>query len=345
MADWLAGYIQKISAAGRGVIVPGGPTGPAESPVLQKEKNVALLQGLGLELYQKFAPAAFKQAFWTLKDKYGAGFNTIQIFTDDPTLPWELMRPIRPDGSDPQDFLGIGLQVARWHVIQDPLPVEKPPRQIRLETLSVIAPEYQGPQSLPGVAAEVSALKKVAGFQAVAGRFAALQALFGGAKLKPGIIHYAGHGTVRSLGPGVKGYAIQLEDGEMDVMTWRGLTAKLQKLKGQSYPFFFFNACDIGQADQVVNFVDGWAPAVIENGACGFIGGLWPLGDAGASAFATHFYESIEDQLGRGSASVAQILRQTRRLFYETGDPTYLAYVFYGNPDFKLLPPSSPKVP
>lgn len=345
LAKWLAGYYQNISAAGRGVIVPGGRPGPAASPALQKDKNVALLQGLGQELYQKFAPDAFKQAFWALHDKLGIEFDSIQVFTNDPTLPWELMRPVRPDGSDPQDFLGVGFRVARWHVSQGTLPVDSPPKEIPLETLTVIAPDYQGESKLPAVAAEIAALQEIAGFQPVAGQFAELKKLFASGRGKPGIIHYAGHGIVRDLATGGKDYAIKLEDGELDVMTWRGLTARLQGLKDRAYPFFVFNACDIGQADLVANFVDGWAPAVLENGASGFIGGLWPLGDAGAAAFATRFYELVEARLAQKSASVAQILQQTRQLFYETGDPTFLAYVYYGYPEFRFLPPVSPKVP
>ena len=32
-------------------------------------------------------------------------------------------------------------------------------------------------------------------------------------------------------------------------------------------------------------------------------------------------------------------LRYARQLFFETGDPTYLAYVYYGDVNLRLSPP------
>ncbi|GAK61318.1 hypothetical protein U27_01218 [Candidatus Vecturithrix granuli] len=342
MEDWLSMHYTKISQAGRGLTLLGTSaireTQPTPAPI-EKERRLALLKGLGRELYQKFAPPAFKNAFWTLKDKLGDEFDSIQIFTNDPTLPWELMRPVRPNDSDEQDFLGITFCIARWHVSQGVMPLESPPPQIPLETLFVISPEYTGDMALPGVTVELEALQQMEGFQHVNGRFEALQSLFAGAKLKPGIIHYAGHGMVEENIPDVKDYAMYLEDGSLDVMTWRGLVSGRKLSDDQAYPLFFFNACDLGQASYIANFVDGWAPAVLESGASGYIGGLWPLSDQGAAAFAVRFYELLTENLAWGSVNVADILRQTRAQVYEYGDPTFLAYVYYGYPNFLLLAP------
>jgi hypothetical protein len=130
-------------------------------------------------------------------------------------------------------------------------------------------------------------------------------------------------------------YVIQLEDDELDVMTLRGLFSG----KNEKHPFFFVNACDIGQAHHVVNFVDGWAPAVLEGGASGYIGGLWSLGDKGAAEFATRFYQLLAEELESGAVTIADVLQQTRKQFYENGDPTFLAYVYYGDPDFRFTQP------
>jgi CHAT domain-containing protein len=115
-------------------------------------------------------------------------------------------------------------------------------------------------------------------------------------------------------------------------MTWRGLAPHAQK----AHPLFFFNACDVGQAQHVLNFVDGWAPAVLEAGASGYIGGLWPLADRGAAEFAVSFYDLVGAELPQGSVNVADALRKTRQLFYKNGDPTFLAYVYYGDPNLYL---------
>jgi hypothetical protein len=37
------------------------------------------------------------------------------------------------------------------------------------------------------------------------------------------------------------------------------------------------------------------------------------------------------------TTNVAKLLQQTRKRFYENGDPTFLGYVYYGDPLFQLV--------
>jgi hypothetical protein len=76
-----------------------------------------LLEGFGEALYQRFAPARFKEAFWALRDRLGESFDSIQIYTVDPVLPWELMRPHRD--SEQAGFLGAAVRLGRWHIGSD----------------------------------------------------------------------------------------------------------------------------------------------------------------------------------------------------------------------------------
>jgi len=327
VSTWLETNYGKLSKVARSVERFNG----SSSTMPPKDKNIARLKGFGKETYQKSAPDAFKNVFWTLKDKLGVEFDSIQIFTNDPILPWELMRPTRADGSDEEDFLGMNFRIARWHVSQSATQLlESPPDMLNLNELLVIAPQYQGRQRLPNVVDELEALQKFSGFRRMPGRFEMLEQLFE----SEGIIHFAGHGYVRADDAGLIEYTIQLEDGELDVLTWQGLVSG----KSEAHPFVFFNACDIGQAHQFANFVEGWAPAILEGGASGYIGGLWPLGDKGAAEFAIHFYQQLLQELESGPVIVADILRHTRQQFYENGDPTFMAYVYYGYPDFYLNP-------
>jgi hypothetical protein len=57
-----------------------------------------------------------------------------------------------------------------------------------------------------------------------------------------------------------------------------------------------------------------------------------PLSDRGAAAFAVNFYRLIDTSAGRERVNVADALRETRKLFYANGDPTFLGYVYYGDP-------------
>jgi len=195
----------------------------------------------------------------------------------------------------------------------------------------LISPRYEGRLSLPSPFKEVTALQSINGYRRVAGKFGPLRDLFG--NYPAGIIHFAGHGEVRNSMEGIPEYVILLEDTPLDLMSWRGMIA----YEAGNHPFIFFNACEIGQSHNVANFVDGWAPAILESGASGYVGGLWPLSDASAAEFAVNFYQRLDTQLQNGAVNIADLLRKTRQRFSENGDPTFLAYVYYGDPNFEFV--------
>ena len=76
---------------------------------------------------------------------------------------------------------------------------------------------------------------------------------------------------------------------------------------------------------------------MLASGASGFIGGMWPLTDQTAADFSTDFYSGIADHLKDGPVYFAEVLQNVRQRFYETGDPTYLAYTFYGNANLRIV--------
>jgi hypothetical protein len=92
------------------------------------------------------------------------------------------------------------------------------------------------------------------------------------------------------------------------------------------------------EAHSAGSFVDGWAPALLEGGAPGYVGGLWALDDRAAADFASVFYETLDASLDRyGEASVAEVLRTTRQRYHRNGEATFLAYVLYGHPELKVV--------
>ena len=322
LGPWLlARYGQFAGRVTRGAQPLGGEIQPPQD----KETNVAMMRGFGRELFDRFAPPVFKEALGQLQDKLGPRFASIQIFTNSPRLPWELMiAPAR--GTQPEtDFLGITYRVARWHISSDGRVMGRPAAKVSLDQLMVVAPEYEGAQQLPSQAAEVASLKRLAHkqFRQVGGTLEGLRGLLSG-KDGPtaGVVHFAGHGAV---GAGQSPtFEIQLGAAHLDLLAWKGLAGNW----GGAHPLVFLNACEVGRAERTAGFVDGWGPAMLEKGASGYIGGLWPLGDAGAADFAERFYTA--GLPGHGVA-VADALRKARKQFYDTGDPTYLAYVFYGD--------------
>lgn len=331
VSAWLDSQYAKLSQlrGGRGAELATGP----ETDASRRELGRALMRGFGRELYLKFAPAIFKEAFWKLSDKLGPRFRSIQIYSDDPAMPWELMRPVSPDGGREREFLGVEFRVGRWHISQSTSQVERPPQVLSLDRLVVIAPSYKGARTLPGQQKELRALRRFRGYERLSGRLSSIRKLF--SDVPQGIIHFAGHGAA---GRKDFSYSIRLEDADLDLMMWRGMVSGWEN----NHPLLFFNACEVGQAARLTNFVEGWAPAVLDAGGSGYIGALWPVGDSGAAEFSTYFYGSLNKSLKDGPTSVSNVLRETRRKFLENGDFTFLAYVFYGDTNLYLF--SEPRV-
>jgi CHAT domain len=310
LPEWLAQHAPAMAGRGQVIQATGKPTRGEEAT-----------KGFGGDLYDHYAPALFKKAFWMLVDARGQQFHTIQIYSDNPDIPWELMRPIRQNRTDRQTFLGMNYSVARWHMT-DGLQ-EKPPMSETMAKMFVIAPHYKGARTLDAEATETEALAQMDGYSPVKGNLDALRFLF--RESPQGIVHFAGHGQLNMT----RGdYEILLEDGELDTTYWKGMAQD----HPSNHPFFFFNACDVGQAKLSGNFIDGWGPAVLAKGASGYIGALFPVDDQVAAQFSVRFYQLLQDQMRSGPADVSATLERTRREIYDkTKNPTALAYVLYGD--------------
>jgi len=209
----------------------------------------------------------------------------------------------------------------------------------------VVAPEYSGSASLKSAGDELQILEKTHRFKQVNGTYAAVREI--AAHPPQGIVHFAGHGAVAEE-HGVPSFQILLEDGTIDPPTW----TSLQTSGNASRTFYFFNACEVGQSQQFMNEVDGWAPALLANGATGYIGALWPISDDTARLFAQTFYAQLEQVLSEAPNSnnptLGAVLMRTREaVFKQTHDPTALAYVFYGDPLLHVMekPRTGDKVP
>lgn len=323
---WLETHMARVAGTSRGV---SGAAVEAASRFGSPEGTLADWNGLGRELYRRLAPPVFQQMFWDLADELGADFRTIQIHTNLPWIPWELMRPCRPDGSDERGFLGAELSIGRWHFSDRTALLAPPPQRPRMQEVVVIAPRYADERRLPAQDQELEGLRRQAHVSVIPGQLGALRQLL--SHLPQALVHFAGHGVVDESTAGIPTYSIVLEDGPLDLTTWLGMSPA----RFPSHPFFFFNSCDVGRSERVANFVEGWAPALLELGASGYIGSLVPIDDAGASSFAIEFYSRLyRDGPLRGH--VADALRETRCSFLEHGDPIGLVYVFYGDPNLAL---------
>lgn len=93
------------------------------------------------------------------------------------------------------------------------------------------------------------------------------------------------------------------------------------------------NAC--GSAGEAANYTQlvGWADSFLSAGAGAYVGSLWEVRDSSASTFAEAFYTQILAGSTLGDAMV-----KARKAIQDIpGDPTWLAYSLYGNPNARVM--------
>ncbi|MER9261256.1 caspase family protein [Mesorhizobium sp. M0619] len=332
MAAWLDSEYRRLLQLGlslRGAVSLQQPAASSDTGA-QKRFVTLAAEGFGDALYRDYVPKPFKDVFWSLRGK--GELHSIQITSNSPTLPWELIRPRSADGAVADGFLGMGYRLARWAPRSSASQVDNPLDRRTFTGVAAVAPSYLDKRSLRFQQDEIAALSKLYGYRRFDGDFTSFEKLVG--EVSTGFIHFSGHGEVNQPSSGRPVFAIDLVDQSLDPDTWAALVAAAH---GKGNPFYFFNACDTGRSQMLGGFVQGWGPAVLAGGASGFIGGMWPLTDRAAAAFSTDFYGGISTRIKDGPVYLAEILQDVRREFYRTGDPTYLAYTFYGNANLRIV--------
>jgi CHAT domain-containing protein len=96
-------------------------------------------------------------------------------------------------------------------------------------------------------------------------------------------------------------------------------------------PMIYLNACQTGRQGYKLTGVGGFADAFLRAGASVFIGALWSIGDETAMEFCRAFYASL--WAGHTLTEAAIAARNEAR---KIGDATWLAYVIYGHPHFRI---------
>jgi len=294
-------------------------------PGITTRARVLSLKGAGLALFEA-APAAFKETLWRLIDA-GTPPRSILIVSEEPFIPWELMIPWRPrrDGTrEVREPLGVEFAVGRW-MHEEYL---SPPQRVPLVDSFVVAPEYPGPRPrpLPFAAAEATlVLATIPGDAIVPADLASIDD-----RVQAGrsLLHFICHGA-DSAGVGIQ--VIYLAGGietlsSLQIPALDGMAAA-----GRRKPLVFLNACEVGRLNVALVGIGGFAKAFVDIGAGGVIAPLWSVRDELAFDVARRFYDAI----GRHPApAFADILRTIRKLAYDpdTGEDTYAAYCFYGDP-------------
>lgn len=319
-----------------------GRNGPAFAAQLANQVQQRLgtpmvkstLRGMG-DLIAKHLPVqvweAVRQVALHVRAQCGRD-ATLLIHSREYHIPWELasfsVDPQRPP------FLGAQLVMGRWwHGEEDRAP-EPLPAAVPVSALNVIFSAYDnspGKRRLPHATAEAEFLAKTFQAERVGARLEEVVPLLEGERPAQ-VLHFACHGATYPTNPGSAELILE-RPPNLSPVDIRGYRDSFERDR----PFVFLNACQVGQAVDLLTANMGFAGAFVESGSTACVAPLWNIVDETARSFVEEFYRRT---LAEG-APVGAALRELRARFAEAGgstapDPTWLAYVYYGHPGLVL---------
>lgn len=273
------------------------------------------IEGFGDRIWNK-APQMFRDVYWVLWDHYKRPFS-IQFISDEPHIPWELMRPAR--GDDIHEPLALMHPVGRW--------IERWDGYMRNDlpagSIFTIAPKYEThSRRLPRAQAEAEALIEKFEAKSVGGKKQDVLALLEHQQPPTvAILHFAGHGHFSRSD--TTDSNIELEDEPLLAGEIERPEVRLGRLRRT---LVFFNACEVGATGRLFGTLGGWADAFLGRQFGGFIAPLWAVDDEDASKVATELIEGIYKE----RRSIGEVMRDIRK---KHGDesPTFFSYLYYGD--------------
>lgn len=280
------------------------------------------LERLGRALYVFLLPKEVQQ-FLSQLDR------PLCLDIDRPEVPWELLH----DGTT---FLGLKQPIGRQlQLSQDIRAEQQTSLDEKIRCLIVSNPT----EDLPGAEEEATRLlqflrarhseRRPIGPSLFARRKADFASIFPQLGQDYTVIHYTGHADYRN------GRALLL--AQNDRLEADQIAAAL---RGQ--PFVFANACGTDYTKRgrgarwFAHVAENIAGAFIRGGARAVVATLWKIPDDSSADFALLFYE----ELFRG-IPVGEALRVAKLRFREQrrDDPTWAAFMLYGDPCWCVLPP------
>jgi len=281
-------------------------------------------------------PRKIREKLW----EHRAAIKAIQVISEDPLIPWELMYVADPEGgTERRGFL------SEWGVIRWLYNARWPQRELRLREDGVfyVIPEYLNPgDRLPGAAAERRMLvRRFPGAQEVEARSDSVRTFLQERAKECDILHFACHGEAQQraiLSSDLLMEGIEGRDGKIvdDLVSMDLVSTNADFGEEPPSGLVFINACQTGRPGEGIAGVAGFANSFIrpmtERGTAAFIGALWSVADDLALSFADTVYRNLLD-----GQTLVEAVKLARKAADANSDFTWLAYTVYGNPFARLV--------
>lgn len=290
-------------------------------------RMVKEIESLGEGLFEQLIPQPLQNIYWDrIKPLIDKGeLKTVLIISDEPWIPWELIKPYRWNNAsntdETADFLVEQVALSRW------LSQSQPP-DLAVTAAALVAPDV----NLASVQAETAFFTQLSSQHHVTlqgpldERDKVIDSLRDG---EFQILHFATHGSFDAANADQS--ELTLVDGSLTPADLMGSDLRGLRMRR---PLVFLNACHSGQVALSLTGLGGWADKFFrEARATAFVGTLWEVSDELAAEFASSFYTALADgkTLGEALRAARQEIREK-----EKANPTWLAYSLYGDPNGKV---------
>jgi hypothetical protein len=313
---------------------PAGQVTLDADPQAETDAARQELANIGQALYDSLFSAELKAEYrGKLRDKYQG--KSLLITSDEPWIPWEMVRPFEADADGntlyDDEPLCQRFRVSRW------LAGRGAPDQLLLKNGVWIAPA----DNLAAAQVEsdyFAALHRGQWQVNLSGPLSALadvQAQFLGGATQ--LYHFACHGNFNTDDPNES----RLKLGS-DFLRPSQIVGALRAGLLRSKPLVFLNACYSADTGFALTQLGGWAQCFFDAGASAFVGSLWEINDTLAAQFAQEFYNRLWGLGGFKAMPLGQAFYEARLCIKQVDEanPTWLAYVLYGDPQGRVLLPA-----
>lgn len=286
------------------------------------------IEQIGQRLYRQLFPPALRREY----RRFSASVHTLLVISDEPWIPWELIRPYDDDELPvlDHDFLCLQFEFARWFT-----PARPPAASIKVDSLACIVPTDSRLDAAQAEAADMQALavsqRILDRSPAEASYSAVVQDLLRGAE-PVRLWHFACHGTFLDDMAGKSPLWLQ----KRQALTPDDVVGPAQTRLKTDQPLVFLNACRAGQPGLALTGMGGWAKVMVQDcGVGAFLAPMWEVDDALARAFAQAFYQRL--QQGQG-CTLGYAVREARRQVQQEAphNPVWLAYSLYAHPNARV---------
>jgi len=318
----------------------------------------------GYSLFEQLLPRDLQDLYWTIR---GRNVRTILILSDEPHIPWELVKPYRDNPATGEfeegEFWGQTYALTHWLRGRPPAQrfsfnricalapragaatggVERPARDM-VPVTPLFASQAGQPGDVSGCFTlsaneELAVLRALetsgSRFELLPARCADLLKAFEGGEFD--LLHLVAHGEFAGSFA-ADASAVLMEDGAFRVAE---LSSHMAAALRRAAPLIFFNSCQSGRLGFSLTRLGSWGARFVHLGCGGFVGTLWPVTDRAALAFAGAFYEQMS-----GGQPIGESMLRARQQVRERypNDPTWLAYCCFADPLARIELPAQKRV-